>query len=53
MCWCLGIFTALVCVKLRVAFGVKQQMTNITIHQQNQQFRLGETYDSVYWLKAC
>ena len=53
MCWCPGILTALVCVKLRVAFGVKQQMTNITIHQQNQQFRLDETYDSAYLLRAC
>ena len=53
MCWCPGVLTALVRVKLRVAFGVKQQMTNITIHQQNQQFRLDETYDSAYLLKAC
>ena len=53
MCWCPEILTALVCVKLRGAFGVKQQMTNITIHQQNQQFRLDETYDSAYLLTAC
>ena len=53
MCWCPGILTALVRVKLRVAFGVKQQMTDITTHQQNQQFRLDETRDSAYLLKAC
>ena len=52
MCWCPEILAALVRLKLRVAFGVKQQMTNITIHQQNQQFRLDETSDSAYLLKA-
>ena len=53
MCWCPGILTALVCVKLRGAFDVKQQMTNITIRKQNIQFRLDETYDSAYLLRAC
>ena len=53
MCWCPGIFTALVCVKLRGAFSVKQQMTNITTHEQIQLFRLDETYDSAYLLRAC
>ena len=52
-CWCPGIHTALVCVKLRGAFGAKQQIINITIHEQNQQFRLDETYNSAYLLKAC
>ena len=52
-CWCPGIHTALVCVKLGGAFGAKQQIINITIHEQNQQFRLDETYDSAYLLKAC
>ena len=53
MCWCPEILTALVCVKLRGAFGVKQQVINIMIHEQNQQFRLDETSDSAYLLKAC